>query len=124
MKHKIILSRTYLTEIVIEADDSEQARAKFNELGGAIYEQELEQCNVISETVLVESEDDGFRTCSVTGEKMTEGWVANDGAEYFKYENDAKAWCVANGYVDIETAYEDDVIYWTEWEIPNFLKNL
>lgn len=42
-KHKIILSRTYLTEFVIEADDSEQARAKFNELGGAIYEQELEQ---------------------------------------------------------------------------------
>lgn len=55
---------------------------------------------------------------------MTEGWVVNDGELYFKYENDAKAWCITNGYVDLETAFEDDVIYWTEWEIPNFLKNL
>jgi len=50
MKHKIILSRTYETEFIIDADDIEQAKIKFNELGETIYDQELQQCNVIKET--------------------------------------------------------------------------
>lgn len=56
------------------------------------------------------------RKCSVTGEGMNEGWIANEGEEYFKYEEDALAWCKENGYKTIKKAYEEDVIYWTEWD--------
>ena len=56
------------------------------------------------------------RTCDITGEGMNEGWVANDGEMYFKYESDALQYCIDQGYRDIDDAYADDVIYWTEWE--------
>lgn len=55
------------------------------------------------------------RQCSVTGEGMNEGWVGNDGEVYFKYANDALQWCIDRGYRDIDDAYADDVIYWTDW---------
>ena len=61
-------------------------------------------------------EDDGTKVCSITGETMTEGWVANDGEMYFKYEPDAIAWCLENGYDSIDDAFECEAIYWTEWE--------
>jgi len=98
MKHKIILSRTYVTEFEIEAEDNEDAKAKFKELGDSVYEKEMEQCNVVGETIIVESEDDSKRICFVTGEEMTEGWVVNDGELYFKYEKDALAWCISQEY--------------------------
>lgn len=116
MKHKIILSRTYVTEFEIDAKDSDEAMNKFGKLGGAVYERELEQCNVVGETVVVESEEDNKRTCSITGEDMIEGWVVNDGELYFKYEKDALAWCIEHEYDGLQSAYDDDVIYWTEWE--------
>jgi hypothetical protein len=124
MKHKIIMSRTYVTEFEIEAADDEQAKIKFKLLGDAVYHKEMEQCNVVGETIIVESEDDGVRICSITGEQMVEGWVANDGEHYFKYEKDALAWCISQEYEDIQSAYNDDVIYWTEWETPNLINNL
>lgn len=124
MRHKIILSRTYVTEFEIEAEDNEDAKAKFKELGDSVYEKEMEQCNVVGETIIVESEDDSKRICSVTGEEMTEGWVVNDGELYFKYEKDALAWCISQEYEDIQSAYHDDVIYWTEWDTTDFLNNL
>lgn len=68
--------------------------------------------NLLSEN----EEDDDTKVCSITGETMTEGWVANDGEMYFKYEPDAIAWCLENGYDSIEDAYECEAIYWTEWE--------
>ena len=123
MKHKIILTRTFVTEFEIEAEDNIEAELKFKELGDAIYQQELEQCNVISETVVVDS-DEGIRICSITNEEMREVWVVNDGELYFKYEKDALAWCIANEYEDIQSAYNDDVIYWTEWETNNLINNL
>jgi hypothetical protein len=55
------------------------------------------------------------RKCDVTGEGMNEGWVAYDGEMYFANEGDALKWCVERGYKDIDEAYEDDVIYWTDW---------
>lgn len=73
-------------------------------------------CQVASE--FMKSEDNNERICDVTGEKMSEGWVVNDfinGELYFKYEKDAKAWCIENGYADLQQAYYEDVIYWTEW---------
>ena len=56
------------------------------------------------------------RECSITGEGMNEGWVGDDGCFYFKYEKDAKQWCISRGYRDIDDAYADDVIYYTEWD--------
>lgn len=116
MKHKIILARTYVTKFEIEAEDSIQAQAIFDAMGSSIYEAELKQCNVVSETTTIESEDDNKRFCSVTGEEMTEGWVVNDGELYFKYENDATDWCIANDYAGLQSGFDADVIYWTEWE--------
>lgn len=116
MKYKIIMSRTYVTEFEVEAENEKAAKKKFKAMGDEIYSKELEQCNVVSETIIVESDDDSKRICSVTGEEMTEGWVAGDGEEYFKYEKDAKAWCIENGYAGLQEGYDDDVIYWTEWE--------
>lgn len=56
------------------------------------------------------------RNCSITGEGMNQGWVGDDGCFYFKYEKDAHKWCVSRGYRDIDDAYADDVIYYTEWD--------
>jgi len=115
MKHKVILTRTFVTEIEIEAEDRIEAEEKFKKLGDSVYQKELEQCNVISETIIVESEDDGVRICSITGEEMNEGWVAEDGELYFKYQKDAVAWCVSYGYKDLQEAFDDEAIYWTKW---------
>ena len=124
MKHKVILTRTFVTEIEIEAEDRIEAEEKFKELGDSVYQQELEQCNVVSQTIIIDSEDDGVRICSVTGEEMTEGWVAGDGEEYFKYEKDALAWCKNNGYETLQEGFDDEAIYWTEWETPSFITNI
>lgn len=43
-----------------------------------------------------------FAICSVTGEKMFEGWVTGDGEDYFKYEKDALAYAKERGYKDID----------------------
>lgn len=59
------------------------------------------------------------RQCDVTKEGMNEGWVAGDGTDYFKYEEDAIAWCKKNGYKSLDKAYDDDAIYWTEWYDEN-----
>ena len=55
------------------------------------------------------------RSCSITGEGMNEGWVGNDGEVYFKYGHDALQWCIDRGYRDIDDAYADGIIYWTDW---------
>ena len=47
---------------------------------------------------------------------MSSGWCVNDGELYFKYEKDAINWAVSNGYKDLQEAYDDEVIYWTDWE--------
>lgn len=59
------------------------------------------------------------RKCSVTGEGMNEGWVANDGDEYFKYEEDAIAWCKQNLKKSLKKAYDEGEIYWTEWDVED-----
>lgn len=56
------------------------------------------------------------RQCDVTLEGMNEGWVVGDGDAYFKYEKDALEWATDVGYANLEEAYEDDAIYWTEWD--------
>ena len=56
------------------------------------------------------------RTCSVTGEGMNEGWCFNDGQDYAKYEEGAIKIAKEYGYDSIDDAYDDEAVYWTQWE--------
>ena len=56
------------------------------------------------------------RKCSVTGEGMNEGWYAEGCGMYFANESDALQWCIDNEYKDLQEAYDDEAIYWTEFE--------
>ena len=49
MQYTIVMNRTYSTSFTIDAESSEEALKKFNELGDEKYASELEQCNVTSE---------------------------------------------------------------------------
>ena len=50
---------------------------------------------------------------------MFEGWCVQDGESYIKYESDALKCAKAAGYADLEEAYEDDFMYYTDWaDIP------
>jgi len=49
MKYNLVVSRTYVTEIEVTADNIAEAWAWVNQNRDTIYEQELEQCNVINE---------------------------------------------------------------------------
>ena len=59
------------------------------------------------------------RQCSITGEGMNEGWCFGDGQYYVKHENDALALALKYGYNSIDDAFDDDAVYWTEWEDEN-----
>ena len=49
MKYNLVISRTYVTQIKVVADSKEDAWDWINQNSDFIYEQEMEQCNVISE---------------------------------------------------------------------------
>lgn len=49
MEYTIVMNRTYSTSFTIDAESSEEAIKKFNELGDSKYSAELEQCNVTAE---------------------------------------------------------------------------
>jgi len=55
------------------------------------------------------------RQCSITGEGMDEGWFSDEADKYFKYEKDALKCCIEYGYKNIDEAYNNDFIYWTQW---------
>jgi len=55
------------------------------------------------------------RICSVTGEEMTDGYVWDDGEAYFKHEHDALKKCRDNGYTSLLHAFQNNVIYWTQF---------
>lgn len=55
------------------------------------------------------------RYCSVTSEPMFEGWCIGDGDAYIKYESDALKAVEEAGFSNLEEAYNDGFIYWTEW---------
>lgn len=56
------------------------------------------------------------RKCTLTNQGMNEGWVVNDGEKYIANEKNAIDICLGAGYSSIEEAYEDEFIYFTEWE--------
>lgn len=49
MKYNLVMSRTYVTEMIVVADDEASAWDWINDNAEAIYEAELEQMNVINE---------------------------------------------------------------------------
>lgn len=100
------MTRVYETYIEV-ADDQE--------VGEEIYAMELEQCNVVEEKIeLVQTKF--ARQCDITGKGMNEGWYAEGCGMHFANESDALQWCIDNGYRDIDDAYADGSIYYTEWE--------
>lgn len=56
------------------------------------------------------------RKCDGTGEGMNDGYVLFDGELHFKYEENVKRFLEMQGYGTIDEAYEEDILYWTEWE--------
>jgi hypothetical protein len=59
--------------------------------------------------------EENKRTCSVTGEKMTKGFVINDGEIYIQSEANARKWALDNDFISLADAYENGCIYYTEW---------
>ena len=57
---------------------------------------------------------------SVTREPMWEGWYFDGlSGSYVKHEHMAIAICKANGYEGLDDAFEDEFVYWTDWnDIP------
>lgn len=54
MKYNLVMSRTYVTEMIVVADDEASAWDWININAEAIYEAELEQMNVINEELSLE----------------------------------------------------------------------
>lgn len=56
------------------------------------------------------------RKCDITNKGMNEGWYCECLDTYIKNEADAINFVNNNTYADLECAYNDDFIYYTEWD--------
>jgi hypothetical protein len=54
MKYNLVVSRTYVTELVVEADNKEGVHEWLAENQETINHQEMEQCNIISDDANIE----------------------------------------------------------------------
>lgn len=57
-KYEFVMTRTYETTIGIMAENEKEATDIYNKLGDSIYEIELDQCNVISEDVVLKEQEE------------------------------------------------------------------
>lgn len=57
-KYEFVMTRTYETTIGIMAENEKEATDIYNKLGDSIYEIELDQCNVISEDVVLNEQEE------------------------------------------------------------------
>jgi hypothetical protein len=112
------LTRTYSTSFEIEAENQKEAFKKFQSLGEEMFSEEMEQCNVINQSV----EGDKYaRICSCCGDGMNEGYFV----DYDYYCSDT---CLHTEYTPEEwkNLYEQseeqggDYCYWTQWEEDDF----
>jgi hypothetical protein len=56
------------------------------------------------------------RICAITNKNLLdEGYVINDGELYLASEPLARAYCLGLG-LTLEQAYDEEIIYWTEFE--------
>lgn len=104
------LLRTYSTTFEIEAKTQEEAIKLFNELEDEIYEEEMEQCNVIEEVV---KGDKYARKCTCCGKGMNEGYFAE--YEYFCDTNCLFTEFTYEVWQDL-SENQNDSYYWTQWE--------
>lgn len=54
MKYNVIISRTYTTELVVEAQSTQEVEKWIDTHGETIDHQELEQCNIVDFEINVE----------------------------------------------------------------------
>jgi hypothetical protein len=54
MKYNVVISRTYATELVVDADNKEGVHEWLETHKNKVYHEELEQCNIISDDVNIE----------------------------------------------------------------------
>ena len=54
MKYNVIISRTYATELVVDAENTIEVHDWLDDKKDTIYYQELEQCNIIVEDTNIE----------------------------------------------------------------------
>jgi hypothetical protein len=106
------LLRTYSTNFEIEAENQDEAIKKFHQLKDEIYAKELEQCNIVDETI---KGDKYARKCSHCDKGMNEGYVVGGGDEYYCTDE-----CLHKVYTPKEwneemCIYENDDNYWTSW---------
>lgn len=108
------LLRTYSTMFEIEADTQLDAIDKFKALGDSIYAEELEQCNVIEESV---KGDKYARKCDKCGCGMDDGYVA--WTEYYCSDNCLNTIYTPEEWTNMYEEGEDNGgsdCYWTQWE--------
>ena len=66
---------------------------------------------------LDQNKNKNFRICSVTGEKMNEGYCILDGEMYIKSEIDMLQHILdKTHYKSLKEAYINEYYYWTQWE--------
>ena len=54
MKYNVVISRTYATEIVVEADNTQEVQEWLETHENKVYHEELEQCNIIDTDINIE----------------------------------------------------------------------
>lgn len=54
MKYNVVISRTYATEIVVEADNIDGVENWLETHENKVYHEELEQCNIINTDIDIE----------------------------------------------------------------------
>lgn len=62
---------------------------------------------------MMENEKELFRVCNVCGQPMLEGYVIDDGVEYYCCDD-----CLHSAYTEEEyiELCMNDLAYWTQWE--------
>jgi hypothetical protein len=55
MKYNVVISRTYATELVVDAENTIEVHEWLDTHQNKVYHEELEQCNIIEEDVNIEA---------------------------------------------------------------------
>jgi len=55
MKYNVVISRTYATELVVDAENIQEVHEWLDTHQNKVYHEELEQCNIIEEDVNIEA---------------------------------------------------------------------
>jgi hypothetical protein len=72
-KYEFVMTRTYETTIGIMAENERDATEIYNKLGDYIYDIELDQCNVISEDVVLKEQEEEMQMKDSDGNILSIG---------------------------------------------------